>query len=314
MTRIYLLVVFALWTAFSPAAACEIGPGTILAISAAGNTLLDVRVSSEGKEESVCLQAIPLCSWSGKPSSGFVDAIKNAKVSDEGCHTEFYRKNDIDYARRLTCDPSAPLARPLMFASRILAAVGNNRCVSPAVLSTTSEAVLFQARIQSLDLEYCVKFQWSKAGKISLSFAPACNQFKPSTSTPASPVSIHVDGPKASILFAVKLNENHSWILESVSAQPSTPYLSRWANTVLNLDVSKLIPPEDDRNRGTGEMQSSNLIGHWTAAMLFAGGITDGDLAVRAWMAELELGNHDRAKNTLLRSECIEPTDVASCH
>jgi hypothetical protein len=47
--------------------------------------------------------------------------------------------------------------------------------------------------------------------------------------------------------------------------------------------------------------------------MLFAGRNASDDLSVRTWMAELELDNGDKAKNTLLRTECIEPKDISSC-
>ena len=317
MTRICPLVLLAVCAVVSPAAACETGKGTILAISSAGNALLDVRLPTEGKEESVCLQLIPHCSWSGKPTHDLLDWIQSAMTSDESCDPKFYLKNDVDYARRLTCQPAAPVARPFVFGSQVLASVGNNRCESPAVLSTTSEAVHVQAKLKNYDTEYCFELEWwFRSRKLRLAFSSSCDPFKAREGLPVSPVSVLVINPKVSVTFDVKTSEGGGWTLESVSPQPSTPYLSRWANAVRGLDVGRLTPPEDGRSRSAGSntVQLFDLIGHWTLAMLYAGHNTDEDLAVRAWMGELELRNYDKAKNTLLRTECIEPTDVASCH
>jgi hypothetical protein len=210
-----------------------------------------------------------------------------------------------------------------VFTSQLLKALGSEQCLSPDLPTTTPDAVHAQAKFRYSNFEYCLDLQWSFPTKsLFVSFAPTCDSSEPSENAPASPVRVRVTQSKATITFDVKPSQGKSWALASVSALPSTPYLSRWVNAVRNSNLANLIPPEanlisPEDGFDSGKQQRAvtlpDLIGHWTLAVLFAGHSTNDDLRVRAWMSELELGNGDKAKNTLLRTECIEPTDISSC-
>lgn len=315
MTRALVLALFALFALSRSAAACEIGAGTILAIPSKDGRLLEVRDPSDGRESRACLE-VANCRWEWTPSRTFLASIKRQEPDAEQCDARLAVVHDVDHVRRLMCPLSAPAARPFVFVSHVLAAQGSGQC-SSAHATTTPDGVRAQANLRSGSLEYCVDLEWSFPNKsLLVSFAPTCDIFNVPGKVPASTVGIQVRQPKASMAFGVKPLQGQNWSLESVSTQPSTPYLSRWANAVRGLDVGRLTPPEDDHNHSTNPstLQLSDLIGRWTLAMLLGGHNTDEDLAVRAWMGKLELGNYDKATNTLLRTECIEPTDVASCH
>ena len=319
MIRTCLSTLLAVSAVSYPAAACEIGKGTILAIPSADNqhALLDVRVPAGGRAAQACFQIAPHCSWEWEPTQGFLDTIRGQQnPTVENCDARSSLVNDMDHERRLTCLLSSPVARPFVFAGQLLAALKDDQCFSTVVLPTTSHAVHAQAKLRSSSLEYCLDLQWSVSTKgLLVSFAPTCGSSEALEDAPTLPVRVRVAQPKAAITFDVKPSLGETWSLASVSALPSGTYLSRWVQAVRNSDLARLTPPEESPDSGTRQnaVTLPDLIGHWTLAMLLAGRSTDDDLPLRAWMSELELRNGDAAKNTLLRTECIEPTDISSC-
>jgi hypothetical protein len=312
-----LLALVALSAVSYPGTACEIGKGTILAIRSADGrfTLLDIRAPAEGHEAHACLQ-LARCGWEWKPTSEFLASIEKQNLSAESCEAESYLVDDVSHKRRFTCKLSAPVARPFVFASQLLGALGSDQCLSPARPSTTSNAVRAQAKLRYFSLEYCLDLRWSFPTKsLFVSFAPTCDSSDASENGPVWPVKVRVIQPKATITFDIEPSQGESWTLTSVSAQPSKPYLSHWIHAVRNSDLTKLTPPKEslDIEIRQDVVTLPDLIGHWTLAMLSAERNTNDDLPLRAWMSELELGNGDAARNTLLRTECIEPTDISSC-
>lgn len=319
MTRVSLLILFAFFVASCPARACDIGAATILTIPSADgrSALLDVQNPGDGRSAQACLQ-VARCRWNWKPSDAFLEWIarnKQQKAFAKDCGAAFTLVNDVDHVLRLTCPLSTSIAQPFVFASQVVAAHGAEQCTSTAV-TTTSDTILTQARLMRSDLTYCLKLQWSLSTKhLLVSFKQNCDASNAPESAPTSTINVGVIHPKASIVFDVNLSKEENWALASVLTRPNTPYLSRWANAVRTLDLATLAPPAENLDYLTGQtaVQLPDLIGRWTLAMLQESGNSDSDLPLRIWMAELELRNSDKAKDTLLRPECIEPTDISSC-